>query len=53
MAGFFYKLGRMVGPKVHKAEWVFRSLTGTEAEAIVAEQSVGRALAQAGESTRI
>ena len=47
MAGFFYKLGRMVGPKVRKTEWVFRSLTGTEGEAIVAEQAVGRDLARA------
>jgi predicted Zn-dependent protease len=47
MAGFFYNLGRMVGPKVRKAEWVYRSLTGTEAEAIQAERAVGRDLAQA------
>ena len=47
MAGFFYNLGRMIGPKVRKAKWVVRSLTGTEAEAILAEQAVGRDLAQA------
>jgi predicted Zn-dependent protease len=47
MAGFFYNLGRLVGPKVRKAEWVLRSLTGTEAEAAVAEQAVGRDLARA------
>ncbi len=47
MAGFFYNLGRLVGPKVRKAEWVVRSLTGTEAEALVAEQAVGRDLARA------
>jgi beta-barrel assembly-enhancing protease len=47
MAGFFYNLGRLVGPKVRKAEWVVRSLTGTEAEAIVAEHAVGRDLARA------
>ncbi|HKI32286.1 MAG TPA: M48 family metalloprotease [Gemmataceae bacterium] len=47
MAGFFYNLGRLVGPKVRKAEWVLRSLTGSEAEAIVAEQAVGRDLARA------
>ena len=39
--GVFYNLGRLVGPKVRKAEWVVRSLTGTEAEALVAEQAVG------------
>jgi len=42
MAGFFYNLGRLVGPKVRKAEWVVRSLTGSEAEAVRAEQAVGR-----------
>ena len=33
MAGFFYNLGRLVGPKVRKADWVYQSLTGSEAEA--------------------
>ena len=47
MAGFFYNLGRLVGPKVRKAEWVVRSLTGSEAEAVRAEQAVGRDLARA------
>ncbi len=45
MAGFFYNLGRALGPKVRKANWVFRSLTGTETEAIQAEYEVGRDLA--------
>jgi len=47
MAGFFYNLGRLVGPKVRKAEWVYQSLTGSEAEAARAEQAVGRDLARA------
>ena len=47
MAGFFYKLGRMVGPQLRKADWLYRSLTGTEAEAIRAEFAVGRDLARA------
>jgi predicted Zn-dependent protease len=47
MAGFFYNLGRLVGPKVRKAEWVLRSVAGTESEAIMAEQAVGRDLARA------
>jgi predicted Zn-dependent protease len=47
MAGFFYNLGRLVGPKVRKAEWVLHSLTGSEAEAVAAEQGVGRDLARA------
>jgi len=42
----FYNLGRKVGPKVRKARWVWESLTGTEADAIRLEQSVGRDLAQ-------
>jgi predicted Zn-dependent protease len=46
MAGFFYKLGRMLGPKVRQANWVVSSLAGTEADAIRAEEQVGRDLAQ-------
>jgi predicted Zn-dependent protease len=45
--GFFYQLGKMTGPKVRKAKWILRSLTGTEAEAIQAEYEVGRDLAKA------
>ena len=47
MAGFFYQLGRLAGPKLRKANWFFRSLTGSEAEAIAAEYQAGRYLAQA------
>lgn len=47
MSGFFYNLGRMVGSKVRQANWVYRSLTGTEAESIAAEMAVGRDLASA------
>jgi predicted Zn-dependent protease len=47
MAGFFYQLGKLAGPKIRKANWFFRSLTGTEAEAIAAEVQVGRDLARA------
>lgn len=47
MAGFFYKLGQLVGPKVRKANWVVSSLTGTQAEATQAEYRVGCDLAQA------
>ena len=47
MAGFLYQLGKLFGPKLRKAKWVLRSLTGTEAEAIQAELEVGRDLAQA------
>jgi len=47
MHGFFYNLGKMVGPKLRKAKWVASSLTGTEAEAVQAEYEVGRDLAVA------
>lgn len=47
MAGFFYQLGKLAGPRFRKANWLFRSLTGTEADAIRAEFQVGRDLAHA------
>jgi predicted Zn-dependent protease len=47
MPNFFYNLGRMVGPNLRKANWVLRSLAGTEAEAVHAEYLVGRDLASA------
>jgi predicted Zn-dependent protease len=46
MAGFFFKLGQFLGVQSRKAGWMFRSLTGTEAEALRAEQAVGRDLAR-------
>ena len=45
MAGFFYNLGRKVGPKVRKGKWIWHSLTGTEAESVQAEYEVGLDLA--------
>ena len=45
MGGVVYSLGRMVGPKVRKAKWVFRSMTGSEADALQAEFEVGRDMA--------
>lgn len=47
MAGFFYNLGRMVGPKVRQANWVVQSVAGSEADAVRAEHQVGRDLAAA------
>jgi predicted Zn-dependent protease len=47
MSGFFYNLGRLVGPQLRKANWVYHSLTGTEADAVRAEYAVGRDLAWA------
>lgn len=46
MTSFFYSLGRMVGPGLRKANWVFRSLTGTEEEAVQAEFAVGQDFAR-------
>lgn len=37
----FYSLGRKMGPKLRKARWMWESLTGTEADALRLEQSVG------------
>ncbi|MHC5074840.1 MAG: M48 family metallopeptidase [Planctomycetota bacterium] len=45
MAGFFYKLGRKVGPSVRKVQWLWKSMTAEQAEAICAEYAVGRDLA--------
>ena len=45
VGGFFYKLGRMAGPKVRKGKWLWQSLVGSEDEAIAAEYGVGRDLA--------
>jgi beta-barrel assembly-enhancing protease len=41
MSGLFYNLGRMVGPQVRKAKWVWQWASGTEADAIKAEYEVG------------
>ena len=45
MRGLFYKLGRMVGPRVRKVNWVWQSMTASEGEGIRAEYAVGRDLA--------
>jgi beta-barrel assembly-enhancing protease len=41
MSGFFYNLGKMVGPHERKAKWAWLSATGTEAETIKVEYEVG------------
>jgi beta-barrel assembly-enhancing protease len=46
LGGLFYNLGRMVGPKVRKAQWMWASFTGTEAEALRLERAVGVDLAE-------
>lgn len=45
MCSLFYNLGKMVGPKVRKAQWIWQSMTGSEADAIKVENEVGRDLA--------
>lgn len=45
MSGLFYNLGRMAGPKIRKAKWIWQSITGSEADAIKIENQVGRDLA--------
>lgn len=46
MSGLFYNLGKMVGPKVRKAKWIWQSIAGSEADAIKLENEVGRDLAR-------
>jgi len=45
MDNFFYNLGKMAGPPVRKARWIWQSATGTEADAIAVENEVGQDLA--------
>src|SRR5262245_24575495 len=47
MPGFFYNLGKMVGPKVRQANRVVSSLTGRKADVLEGGYAVGRDLAQA------
>ncbi len=46
MSGLFYQLGRMLGPQVRKARWVWQSMAGDEADAIRLEREVGSDLAR-------
>ena len=46
MSSLFYNLGKMVGPKVRKAQWIWQSMTGSETDAIKLENEVGRDLAR-------
>ena len=45
MSGLFYNMGRMLGPHVRKARWIWQSTTGNEVDAIRLERDVGRDLA--------
>ena len=46
-AGLFYRLGQAAGRRLRRGRWVWRSLTGGEADALRAERDVGRDLATA------
>ena len=46
MSGLFYNLGKKFGPRVRKAQWIWHSMTGTEADTIKIENEVGRDLAR-------
>ena len=46
MTSLFYNLGRMLGPKLRRAKWLWQSIAGTEADAIRVEHEVGRDLAR-------
>jgi len=46
VSSMFYNLGKMVGPKVRKAKWIWQSMTGSEADTIKMEYEVGRDLAR-------
>ena len=43
----FYRLGRAAGGQVRRARWMWQSVAGSEADAIRAEQGVGRDMAAA------
>jgi len=45
MPGFFYDLGKMAGPRVRRAQWVWQSVFGSEDDIIAAENLVGQDLA--------
>ena len=46
MSGLFYKLGKMAGPTVRKVNWIWQSMTATEADAIRAEHDLGQGMAR-------
>jgi predicted Zn-dependent protease len=47
MPGFFYSMGKLVGPKFRKTKWVWDSLTASPDEVIRAEHETGRDMAAA------
>lgn len=47
MGGFFYSMGRLIGPKLRKGKWVWDSLTASPAQVVEAEYRTGRDMAEA------
>jgi predicted Zn-dependent protease len=45
MSGILYRLGKIAGPSVRKAKWIWQTATNSEVESIKAEYEVGRDLA--------
>ena len=45
MGNRLYNLGKMIGPKLRKGKWLWQSFTAGQADAIAAEEKVGRDLA--------
>jgi beta-barrel assembly-enhancing protease len=46
VSGLFYNFGRMLGPHVRKARWLWQSVAGDEADAMRLEREVGSDLAR-------
>jgi predicted Zn-dependent protease len=46
MASFFYNLGKLAGPKIRKAQWIWAAATAPQAEVVEAEYRVGAEMAQ-------
>jgi predicted Zn-dependent protease len=47
MAGLFYNLGKLAGPKIRKAKWAYLAATAPAGEAVEAEFTVGADMARA------
>jgi len=45
VSGFFYNLGKSLGPQIRRGRWIWQSLTGSEEDAAKLECEVGRDLA--------
>jgi len=45
VSGFFYNLGKSLGPQIRRGRWIWQSLTGSEEDAAKLEREVGRDIA--------